>query len=337
MTLPGVTLPTSRRRIAAGAALFVVACAWGATFPLAKEILRHLGPFQYLALRFGAAALVLVPAALVVAARSRRRDRARAAATASRSGARAEATDLPQHAARAAAGRARRWALATGLALAAGYAFQTLGLETAAATTSAFITGLSVVLVPVLGVFWKRAAAPAEWLGVATAAAGLAMLTLQGTARPGAGELLVLACAACFAAHIVVLDRAAPLSSPLALGAWQMACTAIVCAALAPLEPAPARVPATILAAVVAMGLVASAAAFTIQAWAQRFTSPTHVGLIFASEPVAAALFARLWLGERLAGRQWIGAALILAGIVLAELRPAARRAPKPFSRSRTP
>jgi drug/metabolite transporter (DMT)-like permease len=293
-----VPTPTWKRRIAADASLFVVACAWGATFPLAKVILRQLPPFAYLALRFGLASVLLAPAAIL--ARPRRRP--------------------------------DRWVWLTGLALAAGYAFQTLGLRTAAATSAAFITGLSVVLVPLLGIFSGRRPSPPEWFGVAAAVAGLGMLTLRPGMLPGTGEMLVLACAFCFAAQIVFLDRAAGALPPVTLGALQMASVAIVSAALMPTEPAPVRLSAPVAAAVAGMAVVASAAAFTIQGWAQRFTTPTHVGLLFASEPVAAAVFARAVLGEALAPRQWAGAALILFGILLAEARRprAASPAPRP-------
>ncbi len=103
----------------------------------------------------------------------------------------------------------------------------------------------------------------------------------------------------------------------------------MVCAAFVPFESAPVRVPAEVWAAVVGMGIVASAIAFSVQAWAQRFTPPSHVGLVFAGEPVAAAVLAWLWLGERLEVSQWVGGALILAGITVAQLstpEPAAER-----------
>ncbi|MDR5682783.1 MAG: DMT family transporter [Armatimonadota bacterium] len=281
------------RRLVADASLLLVAAVWGATFPLAKAILQHVPPFAYLGARFALAAALLLPFAA--------------------------------GALRRAGAPAWRRGLWSGAALGGGYALQTLGLRLTTATTAAFITGLSVVLVPVLGTMWGRRPGPREWTGVALAAAGLAMLTLDGASWPGVGELLVLGCAACFALHILLLDRASARTPPLALGAMQMLAAAAVCGLLVPTEPLPSAVPVEIWGAVAGMAVVASAGAFSIQAWAQRFTPPTHVGLVFASEPVAAALFARWWLREVLDGVQWIGAALILVGIVVAEMRAPTR------------
>jgi drug/metabolite transporter (DMT)-like permease len=272
-------------------ALLAVATVWGATFPLAKRILEHLSPFQYLGLRFVFAAAVLA----VVAAPELRR----------------------------AGPRVWRGGLAAGLALAAGYALQTLGLREAAATVAAFLTGLSVVLVPVLALAASRRPAGAEWAGVVLGLAGLALLTWHGGFAPRGPEILLVGCALAFATHILLVDRFARESPPAALGAIQLAVVGLACGALSLGDPAPRAVPTGIWVAVAAMGLLASAAAFTLQSWAQRFTTPAHVGLMFAFEPVAAALFARWWLQEQLAVSQWIGAVLVLAGIAVAEARPA--------------
>jgi drug/metabolite transporter (DMT)-like permease len=271
----------------ADAALLVVAVVWGTTFPLAKFILTHIPPFLYLSVRFGLAALVLLPLSYVILRR------------------------LP--------GKLWIKSLGVGAALGAGYVFQTLGLQTAGATVSAFLTGLSVVLVPVLGAFWGRRASGREWIGVAVATVGLGLLTLQGPTRPGVGELLVLACAFCFAIQILLLDRTARDVPPLPLGAIQVLAVALLCLPFLPAEPASQTVPTSVWVSVAALAVLATAGAFTVQSWAQRFTVPTHVGLIFAFEPVAAAVFARWWLGEALYLPQWVGAGLILAGIVCAE------------------
>jgi drug/metabolite transporter (DMT)-like permease len=286
------------RRLLADLALVGVAVVWGATFPVAKRILEFLPPFAYLAVRFAVATVALLP--------------------------------LARFARRAGPSWAWRRGAAAGLALGAGYALQTLALRSAPATSAAFITGLFVVLVPVLGLMWGRRPGAWEWTGVVVGTAGLVLLT-GGASRFGVAEALLVGCAASFALHILILDQAAPHLSPAALGALQVGVAAAVCAAFVPFESIQGPVPAEVWAAVAGMGLVASAVAFSVQAWAQRFTPPTHVGLVFAGEPVAAAVFARLWLGERLDALQWAGAALILAGITAAQLgapEPAAQRGP---------
>jgi drug/metabolite transporter (DMT)-like permease len=148
---------------------------------------------------------------------------------------------------------------------------------------------------------------------------GLGLLTLRGPTQPGLGELLVLGCAFCFAIQILLLDRVAPEVPPLSLGAIQVFAVAVFCLLFVPAEPGPETIPTSVWLGIAGLAIVATAIAFTVQSWAQQFTLPTHVGLIFAFEPVAAAVFARWWLGEELFTAQWIGAGLILAGIVLAE------------------
>lgn len=281
------------KRLLADASLLVVATCWGATFPLIRIVLSHLPPFVYLAARFAiASALLLLVAAPVL-------------------------RSLP--------GRGRRDGLLVGCALAAGYILQTLGLRTASASVGAFLTGLSVLLVPLLGLLWRQRPSVGEWIGVVFGTAGLALLTLRGFHDPGWGEALLVGCAVCFAFQIVLQGKVAAGVPPTALGALQTLVVAVSCAALAfGSETAHlADTPARVWWMVAGMAVVASAAAFTVQAWAQRFTPPTHVGLLFAFEPVSGALFARWWLGEQMTAAQWLGAVLVLTGIVIAELRPA--------------
>jgi drug/metabolite transporter (DMT)-like permease len=292
------------RRLRADLALLALATMWGATFPTAKYILEHLPPFHYLAIRFALAALVLLP----FVGRSLRA--------------------LPRG--------ALAWGLLAGAALGAGFAFQTAGLRTAGATVAAFLTAVSVPLVPVFGLLLGKRPRPLEWLGVACATGGLAMLTLQGAVRPGMGELLLLGCAVAFAWQILAIDRATTRMPALVLGWFQMVVSCLLCAALAAGEPRPAPAPPEVWWTVAAMGIGASAAAFSVMAWAQRSTDPTHTGLCLAFEPVAAALFSYGWLGERLLARQWLGAVLIVAGIVVAELRPK-WRAPESRQRPTAP
>ncbi|MFN3285721.1 MAG: DMT family transporter [bacterium] len=155
-------------------ALLAVAVVWGTTFPLAKRILEVLPPFWYLAVRFAVASSLLLPVAWRQLARAPREDWARS--------------------------------VGVGSALTAGYALQTLGLQGSGATDAAFLTGLFVVLVPLLGTLWGRRPSPWEWAGVLAGTVGLALLT-GGPTGLGGPELLLVACAGSFAVHILLLAR----------------------------------------------------------------------------------------------------------------------------------
>jgi drug/metabolite transporter (DMT)-like permease len=280
-------------RLVADLALLGVAGAWGLTFPFAKTVQLSIPTFTYLTLRFGAAAVVL----LAVAALRR-------------------APITP-----------RSWAVGAGVGglLFLGFAFQALGIRLTTASRAGFITGLSVAMVPVISSVWRRRAPRLPVvLGVCAATIGLALMTAGDAAAPlNAGDLLVLACAVCFALHIVVVGRLAWAWDAVWFATVQVVAVAVL-SALAALTEGPAaalaRAPVSAWGMIAYMTLVGTVAALLVQMWAQRFTTPTHTGLMFAFEPVAAALAASALLGEVLLGRPAAGAALILAGIVTAEL-----------------
>lgn len=286
-------------RLVADAALLAVAAAWGLTFPLGKIVLNALPPFTYLSIRFALATIAL-------------------ALLWSRSGQRSMAPRASH----------RPWthALAVGVVFFFGYAFQVLGLRMTTASQAGFVTGMSVVMVPVISALWlRRAPRPLVLAGIAAAAVGLGLLALEGPPEVRVGDLLVLGCAICFAFHIVLVGRLAPAVDH-RLFAVAQAIPVAVLGGLAALAEHPGSAIASagpdIWAAIAIMALTASAGALLVQSWAQRFTTPSHTGLMFAFEPVAAALLAHLILGEVLARRQALGAWLILMGIVVAELSP---------------
>jgi drug/metabolite transporter (DMT)-like permease len=288
--------PGRAQRLVADLALLAVAAAWGLTFPLGKIVLAALPPFAYLAGRFLLAALVMTPWL-------RRRHRT-----------------APAHA---------RWlAVATGGVFFAGYALQTIGLETTTAAKAGFITGLSVALVPVISALWtRRLPARGVLAGVGAATAGLALLTLNQGVRVEAGDLWVLGCALAFALHIVLVGRLAGTLPPGVFTAAQVVPVAVLSVLAAAADgPVAATVGAITRTGPVVWGLVAfmaataTVAALIVQTWAQRFTSAAHTALMFTFEPVAAAITAYVVLGEVMTGRQVVGAGLILAGIVTAEL-----------------
>jgi drug/metabolite transporter (DMT)-like permease len=218
----------------------------------------------------------------------------------------------------------------TGLLTAAGYLFQAIGLRTASAGTSAFLTCTGTLFAavfawPLLG--HRPTAALA--LGLVVAVAGSALLSLHGGLRLGAGEAWTLFGALAFALQIVALERFARRADAMTLVMWQAATVALVVWPFAGF-PWPA-LPPLAFSDVVRLGYLAvagSVAAPMLQIVAQRSLSPGRIGLLFALEPVFALVFAVAVGGERFVGRWWVGAALILAAVLVVEWRAEREGAP---------
>ncbi len=211
-----------------------------------------------------------------------------------------------------------------------GYEFQTLGLRLTSASKSAFITGLSVVLVPIfMALLWRRRVNHWTALGVVAAFLGLFLLTVPASggtlgdwASVNTGDVLTLGCAICFAFHIIFLGRAAKRHPAQQIAFVQIATAALWMGITVPLatEQPHLQWSPLVIWALLITALLGSAAAFSIQAWAQQFTSPTQTALIFSLEPVFAWLTSYVVLGERLGYRSGFGAILILSGVLISEL-----------------
>jgi drug/metabolite transporter (DMT)-like permease len=227
-----------------------------------------------------------------------------------------------------------RWSL-TGGALAgvflfSGYAFQTIGLQYTSAPKSAFLTGLTAVMTPLLAAAVYRNRPRAQEVGgVLLATGGMALMTLPGaTLAMNRGDLLTVCCAACYAAHILTLSRYSATASFELLATVQIGVSALLAWSLCRGMEAPhVRWTPGVWAAIVITGVFATALAFTFQAWAQRYTTSTRTALIFMLEPVFAWITSYLLTGETLSGRAAAGAGLILTGILAVELKPSRPRA----------
>lgn len=277
-----------RRQIVADFSLLLIAFIWGATFVMVKEAVSQVGVFTFLALRFLFAAVVL---ALIFWPRLRASSRHEFLA-----------------------------GVLVGLFLFGGYSFQTIGLKYTSASKAGFITGLSVVIVPLLSTLLLRRKPDLDALvGVGLATMGLGLLTLKGLSM-APGDLWVLGGAVAFALQIVALGRFAPQMKPSSLATIQVATVALLSAPLAwAVEGSSPRMSGQLWFTILFTGIMATSLALFVQSKAQRFTSPTHTALIFATEPVFAALFGYLLLQERLGWRGLLGCALILAGMVVGE------------------
>lgn len=268
---------------------------WGATFTLVKSALRDVSPLLFLALRFSLATAALAAFWLL--------------------GGRGLKFQL-----RDCAG-----GILVGVALFSGFLLQTLGLQLTTPPKSAFLTGLSSVLVPLVGALVYRSRPQArELLGVLIATAGMGLMTLEGPISSiGKGDLLTLLCAVAFAGHIVTLGHFSGKTGFEMLAFTQVATAAVLSVTLFWwVEPPRVVWRAAVIYAILVTGLLATALAFTVQAWAQKFTSSTRTALIYTLEPVFAWLISYWTLGEGLTGRAAAGAALILSGVVLVEMKP---------------
>ena len=323
-----------REQLAADGALLFVTAVWGATFVMVQDAVTGFPVMAFLALRFSMAALLLLPwflraspPARISSGRSLRNGSQSLPAPrheALRSAATGGGPTEPVPPTRA---RRERWialrpGIVIGLALAAGYAFQTFGLRFTTPAKAGFITGLSVALVPIgQAIFLRRTPGLNSIVGVGLATLGLALLSLNASLAINLGDLLVLGCAVAFAAHILLVGRFAPGWQPMRLAFVQIATVAVVTAVLALLFERPIGwPPPNVWFAAAFTGLFATALAFFIQSRAQQATTPTHTALIFSAEPVFAGIFSFLLIGEVFLPRQFVGAALIITGMLVAEL-----------------
>jgi drug/metabolite transporter (DMT)-like permease len=222
-------------------------------------------------------------------------------------------------------GREARAGAIAGVFLFAGYCLQTAGLRYTTASKAGFITGFYIPLVPLLGaIVYRRMPHISEAIGVGFATAGMALLSMpRFTLQISAGDLLVLASTAAYACHILALGYFSKHVSFETLSLYQIATGALIgWSTFWWIDTPRWQSSGLVWFALALTGLLATALAFSIQSWAQRFTTATRTAVIFSLEPVFAWLASFLVAGEVLKGYALGGAALILSGILLVELKP---------------
>jgi drug/metabolite transporter (DMT)-like permease len=274
-------------------ALLLVTLVWGATFPVLKVATAQLSGVEVCALRFALAGVCLLPWAW------------RALPGAWADGA---------------------W---LGTLVLVSYVAQAYGLETISSNRSAFLTSLNVLMVPLFGMALGQPLVARVLAAAALACAGLALMSWDGGANWRA-DVATVAGAAAFACYVMALSRRAARHAPLSLAATQMVCMGLLGllwmlldTPSARLQTLPARLNPEILAGLVYLGVVASALMLWLQAWAQREVVAEQAAIIYAMEPVFAALFGWLWLAETLTLRAACGAAVVLAALLLSEYKAA--------------
>jgi drug/metabolite transporter (DMT)-like permease len=279
------------RRLLVSSALVAVAAVWGATFVVVKDAVAAYPVYSFLGLRFAIATVafvVLFPSTLRRFGPNTLRD-----------------------------------GLFAGVFLILGYVFQTLGLRLTSPSKAAFITGMFVVMTPFLqAVILRRMPRWSAWLGVLASVVGLWLLSGGGVGGGwNTGDTLVLACAAAYSGHILVLGTLGRRHDARPFALVQLAMAAVVCGLFGAVTEAPGLPGSTqVWFALVVTGVLGSAVAFAVQTYAQRHLSPTRTAIILISEPAFGGLFGWLLAGEVLGLRGWAGAGLILAGMIVSEV-----------------
>jgi drug/metabolite transporter (DMT)-like permease len=286
------SVPSVAERRRAEAILFLMVAAWGLTFPAIKVAVRDASPGLFMALRFG---LVLVALAAIGRGRYSR--------------------DLKP---------AWKDGLVLGLLLWGSYIFQAVGLKYTTATRSGFITGLSVVIVPLVYVPLRRKMP--GWramVGVVLSLVGLFVMTRPDAGDLNIGDILTLGTAVSYALYVVLMDGQADAARRDALIGWQALVMAGASFLAMPLLDGRQALDARhVLASpnlLAGLAITVPVAVFSILAIThyQRRTSAVRAGVLYSAEPLFAALFAALWLGERMDAAGLVGGGLILAGILL--------------------
>lgn len=293
-------MPDRAARYTPHALLLLMIAIWGISYAVVKDALGSLAPFAILAVRFWLAVLCLLPFLL---GRGQRANLRRAAAP----------------------------GLITGVALAVGYMLQTVGMRETTASMGGFLAGLIPLLVALGGfLLFHARLRRLGWLGLTLGFAGMACLVWPTAAPTGAavdtprGIALQVGSSVSYAAHVLLLSRLGRRAPALAFCFWQLAFTAVVASiALAVDGQVGAGVASTpvvtvgLLRDVLYLGALSTALGIAVQARVQPQIPPMHVALLFATQPLFAALAGWLFLGDAMGGAQWAGGALIVAGIVV--------------------
>lgn len=278
------------KQLKADISLLVVTLSWGASFILSKNSLNALDTYNFLAIRF---LIAFAISSLIFYKNMKRINK-----------------------------NTLKYGTIIGIILFSAFAFETVGLNYTTASKSAFITGFSVVLVPVLSsILLKKAPQKQAIVGACIAFIGLSLLSLNGSLVINIGDFYTLISSFAFALHIIFVDKYTSKIDSIALAIIQIGVVAILSlftsfAIENPIIPSGEVVWINIFI----LSIVCTSGAFIIQNAAQKYTTPTHTALIYTTEPVFAAIFGYFMAGEILSLRGVFGAVLILFGMLVAEI-----------------
>jgi len=298
------------RTLKSNSLLLLTATIWGFAFVAQRVGMDYVGPFTFNGVRFALGSLSLVPLWLFLQRRS------------ARSGEVLDRADL----------KTVLWGGAlAGSALFIGASLQQVGLLYTTAGKAGFITGLYVVIVPLLGLFWRQRSDFGTWLGAFLAAVGLYFLSVTESFTIAFGDFLELIGAFFWAGHVLIVGWLSPRIDAIRLSFFQFAACSIL-SLLTAFAVETVQVSAILQAGIPILygGLCSVGIAYTLQVVAQKDAKPAHAAIILSLEAAFAALGGWLMLGETLTPRGLLGCALMLAGMLVSQLHPYLIRSRKP-------
>ena len=279
--------------------LILTATIWGSAFVAQRAGMEHIGPFLFNGIRFALGSLFLVPYILAGWGNGR------------------SDTDPPLI-----PGRSKVWGcLLAGLVLFGGASLQQVGIVYTTAGKAGFITGLYVILVPIVGLKWGQRASTGTWFGAVLAVTGLYLLSVTGQFTIAKGDFLVLLGAFMWAAHVLWISWLSPRMNPLVLAFAQFAvCSVLSLATAIILEPILLQAIRQAAIPILYAGLLSVGIAYTLQVVAQKEAHPAHASIILSMEGVFAVLAGWIILKETMSTRGLVGCGLMLSGMILSQI-----------------
>ncbi len=280
--------------------LLITAVIWGAAFVAQRVGMDYMGPLTFNAVRFALGAAALLPLIMRIDG-AKKKDGTY------------QQVDKSSFI---------KGSLVAGGALFLGATFQQWGLVYTTAGNAGFITGLYVVFVPIMGLFFKQKTGLPTWIGSVLAVIGMYLLSVNESFHIEIGDLLVLCCAVFFAGHVVVISLLSSKVDPVKFAAGQfVACSVFSFVGAFALETVTFSGIWAGIIPILYGGLMSVGVAYTLQVVAQQEAKPAHAAIILSLESVFAALAGWLLLGELLTTQGLIGCGLMLCGMLLSQIK----------------
>lgn len=293
----------NNKRLGANMLLLLTAAIWGFAFVAQRVGSQYVGALTFNGIRFALGSISLIPLIIYFDKdkKSRNNDESNSYIDSKKQ---------------------VLYGVLVGIALYAGSTLQQIGIIYTTAGKAGFITGLYIVFVPIIGIFLKHKIQKNSWIGVAFAVVGLYLLSVNENFSIGYGDLLEIIGAVFWAIHILVIDNFSKKMDALKLSCIQFAtCSFLSLITALMFERITLSGISQSLVPILYGGLLSVGVAYTLQVVAQKNAKPSHAALILSMESVFSAIGGAIFLGESMSSRGYIGCSLILAGILVSQVK----------------